>query len=62
MIICHCEVVSDRQVEAAVDCGAVCADDIARSCAAGTQCGACRPTIEALLATLLADTYKQTAA
>lgn len=55
MIICHCEAVSDRQVEAAVSSGARCPAEIAKRCAAGTNCGDCRPSIEALLATLLAD-------
>lgn len=52
MIVCHCEVVTDRCVRAAVACGAETVDDVASQCAAGTQCGGCRPTIAALLVAL----------
>lgn len=62
MIICHCEVVSDREIEAEVQQGASCPDDIARRCAAGTNCGGCAPSIAALLASLLADTHQPSAA
>lgn len=62
MIICHCEIVSDRCVRDAVANGAVSVDDVARACAAGTQCGGCRPSIAGLLATLLAGAQDQSAA
>jgi bacterioferritin-associated ferredoxin len=62
MIVCHCEVISDRHVRAAVDDGAVSLDDVERHCAAGTQCGGCRPALRALLATLLAGDQEQSAA
>jgi len=50
MIVCHCRVVSDRGVRAAIADGAICVDDVAALCEAGTRCGSCRPTIAALLA------------
>jgi bacterioferritin-associated ferredoxin len=53
MIVCHCEVVSDRRIRTAVDDGARCVDDVGRHCLAGTNCGSCRNTIATLLATLL---------
>ena len=62
MIVCHCEVVSDRCVRSAVAAGAVSIDEVGRHCAAGTQCGGCRPSIAALLAALLDDDQEQSAA
>ena len=50
MIVCHCRVVSDRRVRAAIADGALCVDDVGARCEAGTRCGSCRPTIAALLA------------
>jgi bacterioferritin-associated ferredoxin len=52
MIVCHCQVVSDRTIRAEIESGARTVGDVARRCGAGTgaRCGACRPTIEALLA------------
>jgi bacterioferritin-associated ferredoxin len=52
MIVCHCQVVSDKTIRAAIESGARTVGDVARRCGAGTgpRCGACRPTIEALLA------------
>jgi bacterioferritin-associated ferredoxin len=62
MIICHCEVVSDRRVRDAVDRGACNIDDVGEHCGAGTRCGSCRPTIEVLLATVLAPEQVEPAA
>jgi bacterioferritin-associated ferredoxin len=51
MIVCHCRVVSDKTIRAEIESGARTIADLARRCGAGTglRCGACRPTIEALL-------------
>jgi bacterioferritin-associated ferredoxin len=62
MIVCHCEVVTDRGIRAAVDDGAETIDDIGQHCAAGTGCGGCWPTIAALLAALSSGEQEQTAA
>jgi bacterioferritin-associated ferredoxin len=62
MIVCHCHVVSDRRICAAVDGGACTVDDVGADCAAGTRCGSCRPTIVALLGTLLAPEQVEPAA
>jgi bacterioferritin-associated ferredoxin len=51
MIVCHCQVVSDRCVRDAITCGARTIDEVGEMCGAGTGCGSCRPTICALLAT-----------
>jgi len=52
MIVCHCQVVSDTTIRAEIESGARTVRDVARRCGAGTgaRCGACRPTIDALLA------------
>jgi len=49
MILCHCNVVSDRQVRAAVLDGADDIDEVTEACAAGGNCGQCAPAIEAIL-------------
>jgi bacterioferritin-associated ferredoxin len=54
MIVCHCEVASDRHVHEAIACGALTVDDVGDRCGAGTRCGSCRPTISALLMALAA--------
>jgi bacterioferritin-associated ferredoxin len=50
MVVCHCNVVSDREVRAQIRAGALDAEDVAARCAAGTGCGGCRPLVEALIA------------
>jgi bacterioferritin-associated ferredoxin len=62
MIICHCNVLSDRHVRDAVDCGACSVDDVGAHCGAGTRCGSCRPTIDVLLARFLAPEQAEPAA
>jgi bacterioferritin-associated ferredoxin len=54
MIVCHCEVVSDRHVRDAIACGASTVEDVGDRCGAGTGCGGCRSTIGVLLAALAA--------
>jgi bacterioferritin-associated ferredoxin len=48
--VCHCEVVSDRSIRAAISAGARDVADIATRCGAGGACGGCHPTIEELIA------------
>ena len=50
MVVCHCYVVSDREIRAQIQAGALTAEDLASRCDAGTGCGGCQPVIEALLA------------
>jgi bacterioferritin-associated ferredoxin len=52
MIVCHCQAVSDKTIRAEIEFGACTVRDVARACGAGTgaRCGACRPTIGALVA------------
>jgi len=46
MIVCHCENVSHREVDAAIAAGARSVSDIARACGAGTCCGGCVGTLK----------------
>lgn len=50
MVVCHCSIVTDREIREQVRAGALSADDIAARCDAGARCGGCRPVVEALLA------------
>jgi bacterioferritin-associated ferredoxin len=51
VIVCHCEVVSDRRIRREVEAGALSVDEVADRCGAGAHCGSCRPTIGMLVAT-----------
>jgi bacterioferritin-associated ferredoxin len=46
MILCVCQAVTDREVDAAVRGGAQSVDAVAACCGAGTDCGACRDAIQ----------------
>lgn len=50
MYVCHCLVVSDREIRAALDCGARDECAVARFCGAGSRCGGCLPAIRTLMA------------
>jgi bacterioferritin-associated ferredoxin len=45
MLICHCEVVTDKSIRLAVEAGARTVGQVSRSCNAGTCCGGCVPAI-----------------
>jgi bacterioferritin-associated ferredoxin len=62
VIVCHCEVVSDRVIRREVECGARTVDEVGACCGAGTRCGSCRPTISVLLATLVTPEQVEPAA
>jgi bacterioferritin-associated ferredoxin len=49
VIVCHCEVVSDRDVTAAVDEGARTLADVCRATGAGTDCGSCVFSVKRLI-------------
>jgi bacterioferritin-associated ferredoxin len=49
MIVCHCAVVSDRSVTAAVQAGARTLSGVCRSTGAGKNCGACVFSLRRLL-------------
>jgi bacterioferritin-associated ferredoxin len=50
VLLCHCQVVSDREVRAAIADGARDEFDVADACGAGSLCGGCVPAVTALLA------------
>lgn len=50
MLICHCRVVSDREIKEAIASGAADVCAVAETCSAGSRCGGCRPAIRRLLA------------
>ena len=49
MYVCACRVVRERTVRAAIASGASTIDEVGRRCGAGTVCGGCHETVEALL-------------
>lgn len=50
MLVCHCAAVNDRRIREAMARGADDLVTIADDCGAGSFCGGCQPTVEALLA------------
>ena len=49
MYVCFCAAVTDRAVRQAIADGATTVEGVAARCLAGSRCGSCRPTVEALL-------------
>jgi bacterioferritin-associated ferredoxin len=50
-LVCSCLAVSERKVVKAIAHGASSVDEIGERCGAGTCCGGCHPSLEALLRT-----------
>ena len=50
MFVCHCRVVSDRSVRAAISEGAGDVEAVMDRCGLGDGCGGCIPAVEDLLA------------
>lgn len=50
MYVCHCRVVTDRQIGAAIAEGATDVCAVAAACGAGVRCGGCLPEVRAMLA------------
>jgi len=48
-LVCACNGVSARRIEAAVEAGASCEDAVGQATGAGTGCGSCRPEIARIL-------------
>jgi bacterioferritin-associated ferredoxin len=46
MVLCICQAVTDREVDATIHSGARSLDEVAAGCGAGTDCGCCREAIE----------------
>ena len=49
MYVCHCNVVTDRDVLESVANGASCVADVARQTGAGRVCGGCISTVRELV-------------
>ena len=49
MIVCHCALVSDRQLRAEVESGATSFEEIARRCGASQYCGGCTAAVERIV-------------
>ncbi|HVP27580.1 MAG TPA: (2Fe-2S)-binding protein [Myxococcota bacterium] len=49
MLVCHCKGITERVVRRAVREGALCVNGVGRACGAGTGCGGCHATIEAIV-------------
>lgn len=47
MILCHCSVVTDRDVRACVEQGAASVTEVLRRTGAGAVCGGCGPAVRA---------------
>ncbi len=54
MLVCHCRVVSDRQVDAALAAGASDVRAVVRATRAGTGCGGCVSSLRARIEEALA--------
>jgi bacterioferritin-associated ferredoxin len=50
VFVCHCAAVTDREIASAVDAGADTVSDVGYDTGAGTGCGGCHETIEAIIA------------
>jgi bacterioferritin-associated ferredoxin len=63
VLVCHCRVVSDRQLDAAISAGAHDARALVRATHAGTGCGGCLSSLRARIEQALApDTAAPAAA
>ena len=49
MYVCVCLAVTDREVEAAIENGAITREDVTRACRAGGDCGACHGMIRTMI-------------
>jgi bacterioferritin-associated ferredoxin len=59
MIVCLCRGVSERHVETVVAKGAATVHEVSRACGAGSDCGACRHLLAALIEDARSAVYAQ---
>jgi bacterioferritin-associated ferredoxin len=52
MIVCHCAVVTDRDVREALNAGAATVRDVCRATGAARRCRGCLSSIEAIVASV----------
>jgi bacterioferritin-associated ferredoxin len=55
MWVCLCNGITSHMVTEAVASGASTSKDVARSCGAGADCGRCRRTVRAIIASAITD-------
>jgi bacterioferritin-associated ferredoxin len=55
MIVCHCRAITDRAIREAVRSGAVDLDAVEAATGAGSCCGGCQPTVEAVIGAASGD-------
>lgn len=61
MFVCLCRVVTDTQVEEAIENGADSVSDVGDACDAGTGCGACHEQIQEMIDTARVCTRRRRA-
>ena len=49
MIVCHCKVVNDKKIAAAIDSGALHVDEVSAACGAGSDCSGCHDKIREMI-------------
>jgi NAD(P)H-nitrite reductase large subunit len=49
VFVCQCAAVTDRDITDAIDSGAVTVDAVGHETSAGTGCGSCHDSIEAII-------------
>jgi len=49
LLICHCSLVTDREIRDSIRAGADSLDAVAAACGAGACCGGCEPMVERLI-------------
>ena len=60
MIVCHCKVVNDQAIAAAVDLGARTVSQVCQATGAGRECGSCVFTLKRLVCQHEAQNLRQT--
>ncbi|WP_373167331.1 (2Fe-2S)-binding protein [Mycobacterium marinum] len=55
MFVCLCNGVTSQMVADAVVAGATTTREVARACGAGADCGRCRRTVRAIIASSIGD-------
>ena len=58
MYVCVCLAVTDTQVQAAIESGAITREDVTRACKAGGDCGACHGMIREMIEDHIEDTAR----
>jgi bacterioferritin-associated ferredoxin len=49
VIVCHCRVINDKKIDAAIDSGALHVDEVTATCGAGADCSGCHDKIREMI-------------